>query len=156
MWKLDKWPHFFIQFCELNHVVPSLAHSVLQNTWNYLLGHPFILFLERRHLENTKNPCYVWSSEGSWKNVSVHGLFANTISLFLEEIVGFVHDVSELHTGKTVQYYTMMLQTPDKNFRTVSYRKDLKDGFPKTEIDRQWRWQLWRESQITSIRQKLI
>lgn len=51
--------------------------------------------------------------------------------IFLEKIIGFVHDVSELHAGRTGQYCTMMLQSPDKNYRTVSYREDLKDEFPK-------------------------
>ena len=68
------------------------------------------IFLESKYPENTKNPlCLV----------------------FQEETVGFVHDVSELSTGKTVQFYTMMLQSPDKNYRTASYRKVLKDEFAK-------------------------
>ena len=56
---------------------------------------------------------------------------ANTISYLLEETVRFVHDVSQLRTGKNVKYYTMVLQFPDKNCRTVSYRKDFNDEFPK-------------------------
>ena len=56
---------------------------------------------------------------------------ANTISYLLEETVRFVHDVSQLRTGKNVKYYTMVLQFPDKNYRTVSYRKDFNDEFPK-------------------------
>ena len=58
------------------------------------------------------------------------------IRLFLEEIIGFAHDVSELRTDKTVQYYTMMLQSPDKNYRTVSYRKVLKDEFAKAALNK--------------------
>ena len=56
------------------------------------------------------------------------------IRLFLEEIIGFAHDVSELRTDKTVQYYTTMLQSPDKNYRTVSYRKVLKDVKMKVKM----------------------
>ena len=85
------------------------------------------IFLESKYPENTKN-LFMFGPPME--------VCANMIWLFLEEIVGFVNDVLELRTSKTLQYYTMMLQSPDKNYRTVSYRKDLRVEFAKAAQDK--------------------
>ena len=46
----------------------------------------------------------------------------------LEETVGLVHHVSAMRTDEIVHCH-IILQSPDKSYGTVSYRKDLKDVF---------------------------
>ena len=89
-----------------------------------------ILFLESRYLEDTKDLYYVWSSEWSRKNLPAHGHSKYDITSFRGNC-SLCPWVSQLRTGKNVKCYTMMLQFPDKNYRTVSYRKVFNDEFPK-------------------------
>ena len=101
-----------------------------------------ILFLESRHQRLRTLKIYIMFGppRGARKTYQLMHI-ANTISHLLEDTVRFVHNVSQLRTGKNVKYYTMMLQFPDKNYRTVSYRKVFNDQFPKTaQNESQWKW----------------
>ena len=54
---------------------------------------------------------------------------------FLDSLIVYIHDLATIRTAQRndIKYFNMHLQSPDKIYRSVSYRHELREIFCKVQ-----------------------